>query len=146
MYTHIENNHEIYFADEKDYLRCKLEYLEDYTYDVSGPITFTFFVDRRLYDRSQVRVLEVKHIETHPSQQNYGREDESGRNRFIGYAAGDQDAGDEGRVTVSIPADSLLAFNIKEGNDEAFLDCLICPTPAIPSKKKKSYFDIIDVD
>ena len=61
-YTHRENGHRMIFADEKDYLRCKLLHLEEFVHDASGDISFDFFIRRELYrgferrGRMEVRV------------------------------------------------------------------------------------------
>lgn len=48
-YTHRENDYIINFADEEAYLECKLLYLKEFCDDVSGDISFVFFIERELY-------------------------------------------------------------------------------------------------
>lgn len=71
-YEHVENNHRIIFEDEKDYLRGRLLYLEQFSNDVSGSISFTFFIERELYRGipgvEPIRVLNIEHIEPIRSQ------------------------------------------------------------------------------
>lgn len=71
-YSHIENNHRITFADEGDYLRAKLIYLEHFQDDASTSYSFAFFIERRLYQgrepirRGRIHVENIESIETVP--------------------------------------------------------------------------------
>jgi len=62
-YIHVDNNYRITFEDEKDYLRCRLLYLEEFTIDVSAEYSFSFFMERGLYrSRLDITVLDIQRV------------------------------------------------------------------------------------
>ena len=65
-YVHATATHNIVFHDEKDYLKCRLLYLESFNEDASGDITFGFYIENSLYtevadyQEGDIRVLDVQ--------------------------------------------------------------------------------------
>ena len=56
-YEHIGNGYRIIFEDEKDFLRCRLLYLDYSENDYSGTISFELFIERGIYLQLDERML-----------------------------------------------------------------------------------------
>lgn len=66
-YEHIFGDYVFTFADEKDYLRCRLLFLEQFSDEASHNITFPFFIERELYKEGSkpapnVNVLQIQRV------------------------------------------------------------------------------------
>ena len=157
-YEHIENGHKIIFESIVDYHLCKADY---YKYGTDN--SFTFFVERHLYDNTKVTVERIEHI----NEPAY----------YLGYDLADIDTNSVGVENINfeflensiennggILASDMLASNDvwSFGSDSwvegvTFHPCHYPNDESLPvkkepekkpkiNKKKFSRFDILDIE